>query len=843
MIYDCCDQRRRNAVAAHPLLNGIDYLEVLDRDAPVAGTRQRTLLVRLLKPVPDGISLDNVAITGGERIKNPSIHWVAAANNLDPALASAEEIEQLSNTDQADQLLVVRTFSIGDFSDYCLRLQASEQDLSAPDDFDPLLVAVNFSFKVECPSDFDCEPQTNCTPQTPVEPDINYLARDYNSFRQLILDRLNKLVPNWQQHSVADTGVMLTEMLAYVADQLSYWQDAVDTEAYLGTARRRTSLRRHALLVDYPIGEGRNARSWLHVNVSEESVTLIKNQTLFLTAVEGLPVQITPDTKDEAQARQQAPLVFEPMSDAALFSQHNEMLFYTWGDSRCCLNKGATAATLREHFPNLSNGDFLLLEEVLGPITGAAADADPAKRHIVRLTQVLLTQDPLDNQPITQIHWQPADALPFALCISSQTDSQHEQNLLNDVSVARANLVLVDHGETIVNENLGQVPSPHLYYPVAKDSSHCEAVDQQAIPARFRPKLKLAPLVFAAPAPNFDAAMDNASADYLIPDQQSVLAAIVNLESNDGVQTRFWQVRSNLLNSAGDDDHFVVETEHDGSAYLRFGDDVHGRRPEPDTQFTATYRIGGGVAGNVGAGAIAHIISNEAGIVSVRNPLPAAGGLEPETAQQIRRRAPLAFRSQQRAVTAEDYAKVSGQFSDVQQAAATMRWTGSWHTVFITVDRQGGELLDSQYEARLADYVERYRMAGQDLEFNDPVFVSLEMDMRICVERDYFRSDVKQALLSVLTSGWQPSGQPGLFHPDNFSFAQTIYLSPFYAAARQVAGVASVDITRFQRRGDDDPKPLADGYIRMGRLEIARLYNDRNFPEHGVLRLQMLGGK
>ena len=73
--------------------------------------------------------------------------------------------------------------------------------------------------------------------------------------------------------------------------------------------------------------------------------------------------------------------------------------------------------------------------------------------------------------------------------------------------------------------------------------------------------------------------------------------------------------------------------------------------------------------------------------------------------------------------------------------------------------------------------------------------------------------------------------------------AQTVYLSHFYAAAQAVPGVASVEITKFQRKGDDDPMPLATGKIELGRLEIARLDNDPNFPERGVLRLTMGGGR
>ena len=38
------------------------------------------------------------------------------------------------------------------------------------------------------------------------------------------------------------------------------------TEAYLDTARRRISVRRHVRLVDYPMHEGCNARAWVHAS-------------------------------------------------------------------------------------------------------------------------------------------------------------------------------------------------------------------------------------------------------------------------------------------------------------------------------------------------------------------------------------------------------------------------------------------------------------------------------------------------------------------------------------------------------------------------------------------------
>ena len=103
MIYTCCEENRRTAVDAHPTLNGIDHLEVLDLDAPPGVPRQRTLLVRLLKPVPAGLAVDNVRVEGGERVRGVGVEWVA------PATAAPEEPAFFAALDQPDHVLLLRT--------------------------------------------------------------------------------------------------------------------------------------------------------------------------------------------------------------------------------------------------------------------------------------------------------------------------------------------------------------------------------------------------------------------------------------------------------------------------------------------------------------------------------------------------------------------------------------------------------------------------------------------------------------------------------------------------------------------------------------------------------------
>jgi len=853
-IYTCCEDNRRTAVALHPTLNGIDHLEVLDLDAPAGSPRQRTLMIRLLKPVPMGITRENLRIDGGERIRSIGIDWVAPASTP-PASTNAAEQALFTALEDADHVLLVRTDSEGDHSRYRLTLAqgaGSEQPLP---DFDPRLSTIDFRFKVECPSDFDCAPQHDCPPKSPATPNLNYLARDYASLRRLIIDRLSQTLPGWRDRSPADLATTLAELIAYVGDLQHYQLDAIATEAYLGTARRRTSLRRHALLVDYALHEGCNARSWLHLEVGGGPFPLPAD-IRFYTRVPGVPPRIDADSPDERNALQASPLVFEPMHGLTLHAAHNRFDFHTWGDARCCLPAGATAATLRGHHPDLTVGTVLIFQEVRGPLTGLTEDADPARRHALRLTRVQAFDgsapltDPLDGSEITEIRWHSDDALPFALCLSSETDAAHGSLLIDGVSIALGNNLLVDHGRSLGAEDIGEVPPPRLHYPPQRNDA-CQRAAPEPLPPRFRPLLAEGPVTHQGTVLRLVSQAGSTRHERVPFDPDAPASAALRWRTADALPAieldddggHLWTARRDLLSSHATDTHFVLETEDDGSARLRFGDDVHGRRPDSGTAFTARYRIGNSPQGNVGADSIAHAVTAEGRILSVTNPLPARGGTAPETTAELRRRAPQAFRTQQRAVTPADYAEVTERLDDVQRTAASLRWTGSWHTVFVTVDRSEGRVVDADFATDVRAHLDRFRMAGHDLRIDAPISVSLELDLSICVNPSHFRSDVRRGLLQVLGSRRLADGRRGLFHPDNFSFGQTVFLGPIQAAARSVPGVDSVQITRFQRQGQPDPKPLAEGFMPLDRLEIARLTNDPNFPEHGVLRLELHGGK
>jgi hypothetical protein len=797
MQYRCGVEGRRAAVGASSTVNGIDFLEVSPDEKALTVTFIHALGLA-------GLTDANVVVDGGVRIAPIKVMTVSAAGSV----------------------LTVTVNRAGDYSTYRLRLRHSGDDEAPPADFDPQLSFVDFSFKASCLNEFDCKVDDECPPSVLPEPELDYLAKDYASFRRLMLDRLALLVPSWNERHAADAHVALVEMLAYVGDHLSYFQDSVATEAYLGTARKRTSLRRHARLLDYDAHAGCNARAWVAFEVTPASLTVPAGSRLLVAARGAAPML---DPLELEAALKTHPVVFETVYETTLHKGNSSIDLYTWSDDQCCLPRGATRATLEDTKPrsiSLEAGDVIVFEEIRDPETGLRkADPDPSRSHAVRLTSVSKEVDSVPATPVNvvEIEWADEDALPFPLCVSGLVGLPGEPPVVQAaISVARGNAVLVDHGLSVAREPEPSEPVVPALVP--------EPAERRARP--YRPRLAHGPVTFASPID-----LENAAARSFRNDPRAALPS-VTLEGED----KKWEPVRDLLASGRFDPVFTVETEDDGSATIRFGDDEHGRRPEAGFDFAARYRIGNGAVGNVGAGVIRRVVLGGSGITRVWNPLPAVGGTDPEPLEQIRLSAPAAFRFQERAVTESDYAAVTEREPGVQRAAARFRWTGSWYTAFVAADRTGGQAADAAFASTTKSFLDGYRMAGHDLDVEQPVIVPLDVALEICVERGHFTFDVKRALQRELGNGTLPDGRLAFFHPDNFTFGTPVYLSQIFGRAGAVPGVRWVQAIRFQRYGKTANGELENETVPVGPREIVRLDNDPSFPENGKLELVMKGG-
>jgi hypothetical protein len=657
----------------------------------------------------------------------------------------------------------------------------------------------------------------------------------------------------------------------------------VATEAYLETARRRISVRRHARLVDYSMHDGASARAFVHFTVDDQAGAR-RDGTLplgsqILTRINRPiaehrpphPAVLAPTRppRELADARAMSGAIYETLDDARLSYRLNELRIYAWDRRECCLPRGTTELHVRGDVAykepsktdpwRLRAGSYLLLEEVRGAPDGLQAAADPRHRQVVRLVAAERVLDPLHpGIDITRLEWHSSDALEFPLCLSAR---DRFGDLYEDASVARGNMVLADHGRTLEPEwhpadpqwlSVSTAPRPH-------------GIEVGNRPYRFR--LREGPLSMRVPVPADGAARRLLDCD----PHDAVPQAELAVGTTRQTVLRFVPGKGTLLAGGAFTRAVAAETDERGRATMRFGDDVNGMAPADESFIGTTYRIGVGTSGMVGAEALAHVIPQpvtsvlwrltsqgqpvptaNVDIVGVRNPLPAWGGQDPEAVEEVRRLAPDAYRAVPlRAVTEADYARATELLDGVQRAVATFRWTGSWHTVYLTVDPRGTSELSPELRARVLDHVARYTQTGYDLELNAPIYVALELEIHVCADREHFKTDVEAAVLRVLSNRTFPSGETGFFHPDRFTFGQPLYLSALYAAIEAVDGVDSATVIRFSRTTDADPAPARPvtarnvdrGLIPAARLEVLRCDNDPSLPENGTLRLTMGGGK
>ncbi|HEY9130838.1 MAG TPA: putative baseplate assembly protein [Dyella sp.] len=896
----CGRDRRRESLRVTGKLNGIDYVEVGDD-----GT---SLCIHLFSPIPSDIGVANVRVSGGDRITGLRV------------LSVSQESEPEMHDDPCLRVMLDRE---GDHSPYCLCLVDTSSGI-APSDwtaypgFDPRYACIALRFRLDCCKSLDCAAQTPCVPSPAVLPEINYLAKDYGSFRQLFLDRMALNVPAWQERHVPDIGIALVEVLAYTADYLSYYQDAVATEAYLATARRRISVRRHARLVDYRMHEGCNARALVALSLPAGEVTLDLDQLLLLVPPAG-QAQVTPGVLDAAQlaqARTQGALVFEPMpldgaTSMTVTAANSAIGLYTWGGELCCLPRGSTQAVLvdaplapagdgtdTESVASMSGhpqralklkiGDFLIFEEVIGPASGNPADANPQHRHAVRLNAVQPMTDPLDGTLLLQVSWDACDALPFDLCLSVRKPAP-DCTWLHDVSLARGNIVLVDHGDHVPGQcdcsvlcappGQGANDYPGLATALAAVPDACErchdlAEDCWLIPGStqygccgcdgavldvLHPPtdtghvLPGSPLTWAEPLP---VRVNAPVCDLMTRDPR---LALPQLEVYGGAlgdilvagtpdPRWYWASRQDLLGSGPDDRHFVVEVDDTGAAHLRFGDGVLGRQPQAGDFFRARTRIGNGTAGNVGSESIVWLAQRSgvppAGLVP-RNPLPATGGQAAETLAEVKLYAPGAFRAQPlRAILADDYAMFAARNRALQGAACAMAWNGSWYEADVVVDPLGRDTLDPALAGQVKSGLYPYRRIGHDIAVRSARYVPLTIELFVCVLPDFLTAHVRAQLLDDFSAGLRSDGTPGFFHPDRLFLGAPVSVSALMAQAQAITGVAHVEVRTLARLDAGPPDGVPDdGLLHLATNEIAQVDNDPDHPDHGSIVFTMGGGR
>lgn len=786
---------------ASPTLNGIDFVEITRAD-------QTGLRVHFLNAVAVIGTVTALSITGGESTPTVAVlPFVAADWGVD---------------DEGRPLLDLRTPFPGDFSFYRLTIASPV--------LDTYFASARFSFKAGCPSDLDCEPPEDCDEAPSGGPVIDYLAKDFASFKAALLDYSATAYPQWVERDEPDLGVMLAELLSAVGDDLSYLQDRIAGEAALGTATQRDSVVKASRLVDYDPRPATSARALVQLDVATailpRGVVVEAAQpdggVLAFELGDGL---VDPATGDVVTG----PLLVDPRWNRGITP-------HIWDDSQVCLPVGATEMWVEGHGfafpagdPQLGTTGIALLID-----TSAVNEVDPPARAIVHLTGAIEETDNLYGAAVTHLTWDVAEALT----------AEHELTR----TVLAGNLVPAVEGrrytETFVIDPDADGRDATLA-AVTRSGPDAGCGDPAPVHLHTLRQGRLAWL----------AGSDGTTTPEL---------AVVEQPADAGDLPRTWRWRRSLLDADVFEAAYTVDPvtyrdirvdrstglpwfEYDGDDgdSVRFGTGSFGERPQRLARFEVTYRVTDGLAGNVAADSITSVPPALNGIVlASTNPLVASGGADEETIEHIRATAPQAFRARQfRAVRAEDYDRAAEELPWVLDAGTAMRWTGSWLTVFTTAQPIGHEQPTLVEHTGLIQLLGRRRIAGYEVYTPTPKYVGLDLIVVVCAEPWALRGEVEAGVLAELGTGELCDGRPGFFALGQHRFGNPLERSELEAAVQRAVGVDGVVLVEYRRRGYVPNFVPMPEVVTVGRDEIIRVDNDPSLPDHGSLRVVVEGGK
>lgn len=649
---------------------------------------------------------------------------------------------------------------------------------------------------------------------------IDYTVRDFAGFCTMMRARMAQNLGGdavWALAHPADPLMTVAEILAARGDYLSYQQDSAGTEAYLSTARRRLSIRRHARLLDYAVNDGCNARTWLALKVIQNA--MLPAGLLAVTPQPGRSGIIVPE----------GPLApgtipFETMEPLQARPNLNDL-----GNSLgigTTLLTGTCGLKLTMSVPSLSAGRVLVFQQTVSP----DGVSQPFGAFAVRLLQV---KQPGEEGGGTEITWHPEDALPRQLVIPPRLSDP-------GYPVLYGNVVLADHGLTGVAQNLDAVDDPETY----------------------RPSLPVADPVFAAPLPRavdgWDPDGDPADAAGLVPsatasltpDPRTAVASVV-LTDGDG---RTWQPMRDLLRSPAEARHFAVEPgdADPGSGppplLLRFGDGTLGRQPLPGTLFTPKVRTGLGQTGQVKPGALVQIVSSTLPrnvITSVVNPLPAMP-VPAESTAAARLCAPTAFRVQRRGVTPDDWVALAYLHPLVKKAGADSP-PDQQHGCTIGIETASTRWEPPEAITRIVErYLQDFAVFGAPPTVGPITAVTVDISLSVYCHRNTDVPSLRRRLSQRVGTGYQTDGTPAFFNPARLPPGRSIVLAELVATIEAEPGVRWVNINpatdprlRFTRSAHGRPPMPAflSGEIPIGRTERARLAGD---PQGGSIRLYVI---
>ena len=256
------------------------------------------------------------------------------------------------------------------------------------------------------------------------------------------------------------------------------------------------------------------------------------------------------------------------------------------------------------------------------------------------------------------------------------------------------------------------------------------------------------------------------------------------VEVRQGEISETWIEVSDFARSTLSDKHFMWDST---SGQVQFGPRIrqnngdwlqHGAVPQAGASIWVTgYRRGGGTRGNVGAGSLSVLRSAVPYVDQVINNVGATGGIDPETLENAKLRAPLTLVSAGRAVTVSDHERLAkAATSRVSRALCVPPTEAGLSTRLLIVPDPGlppGAIeidslaLDDDLFNTLVAYLEPRRLIGTSLELGTPKYVGVSVTAMVRVSPGRASAAIQQKCIDAISTFLSPidGGQDGTGWP------------------------------------------------------------------------------
>jgi uncharacterized phage protein gp47/JayE len=301
--------------------------------------------------------------------------------------------------------------------------------------------------------------------------------------------------------------------------------------------------------------------------------------------------------------------------------------------------------------------------------------------------------------------------------------------------------------------------------------------------------------------------------------QLGVLGGSVTVYVQDATDTGItaWNYYAFLVDAGPEDLAFTTYTDQAGQTWVQFGDGLNGLIPPLGMNIYATYTVTAGAAGNVAAGVVSALVTPITG-VSIQqlpdgsyNSTAMTGGADPESNDAIRANAPLTFTTQNRAVSAEDFANLALNVPGVLMATAVGNHSTS---VALYVLGPNYQAPGPGLVADILAYFQGKTLAGVSLSVLAPAVIPVDVGsaaspVQLYVLPNYAQQSVQDNVQAALQAFLSPPSQ---------QFGSLITVSALYLTVMSVAGVGYCIIPVFTR---EDTVQSGTASIQMRPTEIA----------------------